>query len=137
MAFARKVFPTPGLPMITTLVPFWRKSRSSSRRCGSGIIEELQNRVPPDVEVACDSAVRPLLDQGQTMDFVDLFRAEHASLYAGLKQRTMRMFFSRRGRRRTVPANGPDDQQVGRNQGVLYKIPGQGANQPGLGNGTL
>lgn len=49
----------------------------------------------------------------------------------------MRMFFSRRRRRSNGPGRALQNQEPGRNQGVLYKIPGQGANQPNLGGGTL
>jgi len=34
--------------------------------------------VPADVEVTCDSALRPLLDQVQAVNLVDLFGAEHS-----------------------------------------------------------
>ena len=45
-------------------------------RRGRGV-QVLGQRVAADVEVTCDSALRPLLDKVQAVDFVDLFGAEH------------------------------------------------------------
>jgi hypothetical protein len=40
-------------------------------------VEVFGEGVPADVEMTCDSALRPLLHQVQAVDFVDLFGAEH------------------------------------------------------------
>ena len=48
---------------------------TTRRRCGLGQV--LGQRMPADVEVACDSALRPFLDKMQAVNLADLFRAEH------------------------------------------------------------
>ena len=48
---------------------------AAGRRCR--LSQVLGQRMPADVEMGCDSALRPFLDKMQAVNLADLFRAEH------------------------------------------------------------
>ena len=81
---------------------------------------------------ARDSALRPLLDQMQAVNLINLFRAEHRSLVCkrGGRQKTMKMLFSRRRWRGSHRERGLQNQKLGGNHGVLYKIRRERTGEP-------
>ena len=88
--------------------------------------------MPPDTKVARDSALRPLLDQMQAVNLINLFRARNRSLVCkrGCRQKTKKMLFSRLRWRVSQLERGLQNQKLGGNHGVLYKIRRERTGEP-------